>query len=152
MTDATPPEGQSRAQESLGLFDEMLADMIASGEYYLNQACEALGIRWRQVYRRLAKDADFADLMNEAQEAGLEVRRAKLDRIAQGDQKAGSSGDWKRDQLIVKQQQWMLEKLHPRKYGPKVEVTATTRNANVAISDDPNEAAHQYSELVKGAG
>ena len=141
---------QSRAQDVSSLFDETLADMIASGEHYLNEACATLGLSWRTVYRRLAKDADFADLMNEAQEAGLDVRRARLERIAAGDVKAGSSGDWKRDQLICKQGNWVLEKLHPRKYGPKVEVTATTRNANVAISDDPNEAARQYSELIKG--
>lgn len=127
----------------------MLADMIASGDHYLNEACATLGLRWRQVYRRLANEQNFADLMNEAQEAGLEVRRARLDAIAKGDEKAGSSGDWKRDQLIIKQAHWMLEKLHPKKYGPKVEVTATNHNTNYAMSDDPNEAARQYSELIK---
>lgn len=150
MTASTPDTGQSRAQDVVPLLDEMLADMIASGDHYLNEACATLGLRWRQVYRRLAKEPDFADLMNEAQEAGLEVRRARLDAIAKGDQTAGSSGDWKRDQLILKQAHWMLEKLHPKRYGPKVEVTATTRTANVAISDDPNEAARQYADMVKG--
>lgn len=151
MNAPAPTAGQSRAQDvGSPLFDEMLADMIASGQYYLNEACEELGLRWRQVYRRLAKDADFADLMNEAQEAGLDVRRALLERISRGDEAAGSSGDWKRDQLICKQGNWVLEKLHPKRYGPKVEVTATSRNLQVPMSDDPNEAARAYASLIKG--
>jgi hypothetical protein len=147
---ADSDQGQSRAQDGMSLFDEMLADMIASGEHYLNEACAALGLSWRQVYRRLAKDVDFADLMNEAQEAGLEVRRARLDRIAAGDQTAGSSGDWKRDQLMIKQGNWTLEKLHPKRYGPKLEVETTNRNVQVPMSDDPNEAARAYADLMKG--
>lgn len=152
MTDT--PASPSRAQEFVpSLHDEMLADMIADGTDMV-EACEVLGLGpsgRRQIHRRLARDEGFAEFMEAARAAGYEAIASRTRKISRGEP-GHSSGDWKRDQLICKQDNWLLEKWHPTKYGPKVEVTATTRNANVAISDDPNEAARQYSELVKGTG
>lgn len=148
MAESTNPDAsQSRAQVDPN--DELLADMIASGNYYLNEACGVLGIQWRQVYRRINREPLFAELMEESQQAGLEVRRARLERIAAGDVSAGSSGDWKRDQLICKQGNWALEKLHPKKYGPKAELEVRQATITTVISDDPIEAARQYEQIMK---
>lgn len=161
MTDDEPAGAASRAQElavplvapsytsATLLLDEMLADMIASGDF-LTDACRSLGLDWRRLYERLAKDVAFADLMNRAQEMGFEVRASLTARIARGDRTAGSSGDWKRDQLIVKQENWLLEKRHPRKYGPKLEIETTNRNMDVPVSDDPVEASKQYDRFIRG--
>ena len=129
------------------LLDEMLADMIAGGEY-LTDACQALGMSLRKFYRRIGKEPEFAKLMDEAQDIGFEVRATQTARIARGDQLAGSTGDWKRDQLIVKQENWLLSKRHPKRYGDKLQVESNNVTANVAISDDPVEAARQYQEMM----
>lgn len=148
MTQDTPTRAQD-VNAGLSLFDEVLADMLADGMYMVD-ACRELGLSRRDVYRRLSKDQAFADMMNDAVRIGYEVKQARLDRIAAGDQAAGSTGDWKRDQLICKQQNWALERLHPGRYGPKVEVTTTNKTAVRTISDDPVEAARQYREIMEG--
>lgn len=129
------------------LLDEMLADLIASGEN-VTDACATMGVGVRQFYRRCGREPEFAKLMNEAQDAGSEVRASLTARIARGDPEAGSTGDWKRDQLIVKQENWLLSKRHPKRYGDKLQVESNNVTANVAISDDPVEAAKQYKEMM----
>lgn len=152
--------GQSRAQDvtivevvepehasTTLLLDEMLADLIASGEF-VSTSCEALGIDVRKLYKRLKVEPTLAAMLDDAHAAGMSLRAARTARIARGDVSAGSSGDWKRDQLIIKQENWLLEKLHPEQYGNKLEVKTKSLNANVPMSDDPIEAARQYEELM----
>lgn len=127
--------------------------MIAEGTDMV-EACEVLGLGAsgrRQVYRRIARDAGFAEFMEAARVAGYEAIASRTRKVSRG-VVGYSTGDWKRDQLVCKQDNWLLEKWHPKGYGQKLEVESTSRVANVAISDDPNEAARQYSDLVNGKG
>ena len=148
------PDRPSRAQEyAPTLNDEMLADMISDG-MDLVEACEVLGLGAsgrRQVHRRIQRDPLFAEFMEAARTAGYEVIASRTRKVTRGVE-GFSTGDWKRDQLICKQDNWLLEKWHPKAYGQKLEVESVSKVANVAISDDPNEAARQYSELVNGKG
>jgi hypothetical protein len=129
------------------LVDEMLADLIANGSTVYD-ACRTVGYGRMEFYRRLRKDADFAHLMDDAQAAGADAQADMSDRIAAGDREAGSTGDWRRDQLIVKQRQWRLSKQHVKRYGDKLQVESTNVNANVPISDDPIEASRQYAAMM----
>lgn len=151
-TDPLPADSPTRAGDTeLTFIDHTLADLLADGAYMVD-ACSALGLNRRMVYKRLARDQNFADAMNEAVKIGYEVRQAKLDRIAAGDLEAGSTGDWKRDQLICKQGNWALERLHPGRYGPKIEIETKNRTLTAPMSTDSVEAARQYTELMQGGG
>lgn len=156
MTDDQNPRAQVPAtiesvtadySSSTLLLDEMLADLIANGSTVYD-ACRTVGYNRMEFYRRLRKDTAFAHLMDDAQDAGADAQADISDRIAAGDPEAGSTGDWKRDQLIVKQRQWRLSKQHVKRYGDKLQVESNNVTANVVISDDPVEAAKQYKEMM----
>jgi hypothetical protein len=152
MTDTAA--SPSRAQEFVpSLNDEILADMIADGTD-LVEACDVLGLGpsgRRQIHRRINRDPEFAEFMEAARVAGYEAIASRTRKVSRGVE-GHSTGDWKRDQLVCKQDNWLLEKWHPKAYGQKLEVESVNKTANVAISDDPNEAARQYADLVGGKG
>jgi hypothetical protein len=142
-SDTTVP---ARAQESL--LDEVFFDLVSSGEF-LSVACEVVGWKVRTFYARRYADAEFGKRVDAAVEVGLDARADRTALIARGDKAAGSSGDWKRDQLIVKQENWLLSKRSGR-YADKLQVDQRSGPLPPpAFSDDPNEAARQYQEWVK---
>lgn len=146
----SPADDNIRAQDDgLTIVDRLLADMVSSGEF-LSDACNALGIHRMSVYAKLRKDEAFAQLMDEARDAGADARAARTAQIARGNKEAGSSGDWKRDQLICKQENWLLEKWHPKRYGAKIEIETKNRTLSAPMSSDPIEAARQYADMIRG--
>lgn len=157
MTDEPPP---SRAglpatietvtadySSSTLLIDEMLADMISQGTTMVD-ACGALGLSKRDVYRRLATDTAFQKLLEDARNVGFEVIAANARRIIRGDETAGGTTDWKRNKAVAEFDLKLLSKWHPKAYGDKLQVESNNVTANVAISDDPVEAAKQYKEMM----
>jgi len=149
-TDASSPDdGQTSRANELSLHDELLADMVANGTTLID-ACRDLGLCMRVVYRRLEKPGAFADAMNEARRVGYDVIATRTRAIMRGDRAAGSTGDPRRDKWIVEQDMKLLSKWSQKTYGEKLEVETHNRNLDVTISDDPVEAARQYSDFMKG--
>lgn len=130
------------------LIDECLADMIADGDTMVD-ACDALGLRKRDVYRRIAKEPQFAQLLEEARRIGFDVIANRVKQTLRG-RGPDASGDVKRDRLIAEYDMKLLAKWHPKAYGEKLEIETTNRNMDVPVSDDPVEASKQYDRFIRG--
>lgn len=142
------------------LYADLFCDAVSNGQT-VAQVCRDLDIPRHQIYAWIEADKAFAERMDAARAAGADAIADEA--LAIADETAFDTIDGKfgpklntewvaRSKLRVETRLKLLAKWHPKRYGDKLEVTANTRNLNVPMSDDPNEAARAYAELVKGVG
>lgn len=138
----------------------MICDAVSNGQT-IAQICRDLDIARHQIYAWIEQDETFRDRMEVARAAGYDAIADEAFAIADDstfdtiETKQGPKLDreWvARSKLRVETRLKLLAKWHPKRYGEKLEIESTNRSANVTISDDPNEAARQYSDLVNGKG
>lgn len=136
------------------LMDDMIVEHISRGGM-LAELCREFGVDRGLVYDWINKDPDFAARMERARSLGADAIAEQA--LAIADQTELDTGDggrpnkeWmQRSKLRVETRLKLLAKWHPKKYGEKLEIESTNRNANVPISDDPNEASRQYAAMLK---
>lgn len=142
------------------LHADLICDAVSNGQT-IAQVCRDLDIARHQIYAWIEADEAFRDKMEVARAAGYDAIADEAFAIADDstfdtiETKHGPKLDreWvARSKLRVETRLKLLAKWHPKRYGEKLEIESTNKTANVAISDDPNEAARQYSELVSGKG
>lgn len=104
---------------------EALCDEIASGKG-VNQAAPIIGVHESTVYRRMAKDPEFARLIASAREAQQEF---VADEVVQMADEADES-NYNVVKLRIWARQWRAAKLAPKKYGDK---TLVETNAVVKV-------------------
>lgn len=136
----------------------MICDAVSSGQT-IAQVCRDLDIARHQIYAWIEADKEFAAAMEVARAAGYDAIADEAFAIADDssfdtiETKFGPKLDreWvARSKLRVETRLKLLAKWHPKRYGEKLEIESTNKTANVAISDDPNEAARQYADMIKG--
>lgn len=136
------------------LYADLICDAVSSGKT-VAQICRELDIARHQIYAWIEADKAFATKMEIARAAGYDAIADEALEIADdGTMDTLENGkidrEWvARSKLKVETRLKLLAKWHPKRYGDKLEIESTNRNANVPISDDPNEAARQYAEMVK---
>lgn len=133
-----------------------ICDAVSCGQT-LAQICRDLDISRLDVYRWINDDKDFAEQMEAARAAGYDALADEALAIADDDQFDMVDGkrnkEWvQRSKLKFEARMKLLSKWHPKRYGDKIEVTATNRTAVQQLSDDPQEAARQYEELMRATG
>lgn len=140
------------------LYADLICDAVSNGQT-VAQVCRDLDIARHQIYAWIEADKDFASRMEAARAAGADAIADEALAIADDgtfdtiDGKFGPklNNEWvARSKLRVETRLKLLAKWHPKRYGEKLEIESVNRNANLTISDDPNEAARAYAELVKG--
>ena len=150
---SAPPA--TRAHDPLIL--SMLCDYVSEGTPLLH-ACDTLGLNVRTVYGWIERDAEFRADMEAARAIGYDRIAEDILRIADdisGDEATDGRGNRKMDAEFVQRsrvkidaRRWLLSKWHRNRYGDKLEVETTNRTASYTLSDDPNEAAKQYADLI----
>lgn len=138
----------------------LICDAVSTGTT-LAQICRDLDIPRIEIYRWIEADAEFATRMEAARAAGYDAIADEALAIADDDtfdtieSRMGPklNKEWvARSKLRVEARLKLLSKWHPKRYGDKLELNTTNRTANVQLSDDPQEAARQYEELMRGSG
>lgn len=130
---------------------DFLCDYLSEGpDDGMAGACRHLGVSTVAIYAWIRADAEFAERMEGARRDGLEAIMERTRLVARG-VKGYSSGDPKRDKLIIDQDNKLASKWHPKRYGDKLEVEQTNRNANLDIPADMNveDAARMYHDWIK---
>ena len=128
--------------------DEIVAG-VADGTP-LAEMCRKVGIGVTTVYNWRDLDADFAERIARAREAGHDVIAARTREVARGE--GESSGDVQRDKLIIETDLKLLAKWDPKRYGDLVKHSGPdgTGPALAVITPDmtPQQAAEAYSKMV----
>ena len=127
---------------------QMICDYVAGGMTMVD-ACRTLGIPLRTNYSRLQANPKFRDMMEDARTNGYDVIAADVRRVARGED-GFSTGDSKRDRLVVETDLKLLSKWHPTRYGDKLQVEQKSATIAIPPSDDPIEAARAYEQFMKG--
>ena len=96
----------------------------------------------------MRKDGDYADAVNAARAVGFEIMAERLRKVARGED-GWSSGDWKRDKLIIDTDMRLLAKWAPAKYGDRPEPEQSKSLPVFTETSDPNEASRIYENLMK---
>lgn len=128
---------------------QMLADYV-SGGMPLAEAMRTLGVGKTITYERIKNSARFAEMMELARDLGADQIACDIRHTARGAE-GYSSGDVKRDKLIVETDLKLLAKWHPKKYGEKLEIEQKTASIAIPVGDDPIAAQRAYEELMKGS-
>ena len=127
---------------------DLLLEYIAAG-YSNTRACEMLGVEVSNLYVTKSRDPDFQEgydaakaaavdaLVDEAQEAARDARRAK-----DGTEVAGTK-------LFVDTQKWIAARLAPQRWGDKSTMTLTTQ---LDSSDQEMAKRIAFLEALNGNG
>lgn len=142
MTDHSKPDYADTIEA------QMIADWVSEG-MTLVDACRNLSIPLRTIYSRISANPRFADLMNDARESGFDAIASGIRRVARGEQ-GFSTGDGRRDKLVVETDLKLLAKWHPKKYGEKLQVEQKSATVQIPVTDDPIAAQRAYEDLMKG--
>jgi hypothetical protein len=99
-----------------------VVEMVGDG-YGLQAACVALNVPRRTVRTWAAEQPDFAKALQLARRDGLEVLADEI--ISIGDEVEGCTDNAvvQAARLRIDARKWLLSKLHPERYGDKVELT-----------------------------
>lgn len=142
MTDQTKPDVADSLEAHL------IADYVSEG-MPLVDACRSVGVGYRTAYDWIARSPRFAEMMDAARETGFDAIAANVRRVARGEE-GYSTGDVKRDKLVVETDVKLLSKWHPKKYGDKLQVEQKTATVAIPVTDDPIAAQRAYEKLMKG--
>lgn len=154
-TATTPDDFEDFADTLQG---QIVIDMVSNGKT-LKSACEAIGIYYSTVFRKIAANPKFREQMEEARAAGYEILAEECLQIADEttfDTIEGAHGpradkEWmQRSKLRVETRLKLLAKWHPKKYGDKLEIEQKTATVAIPVGDDPIEAQRAYEALMKG--
>ena len=146
-----PATDASRIRNTL--YADMICDAVSNGQT-VAQVCRDLDIARHQIYAWIETDKDFASRMEAARAAGYDALADEALEIADdSSQDTLENGkinrEWvARSKLRFEARLKLLSKWHPKRYGEKLEIESTNANVNYEMSDDPNEAARRYGELV----
>lgn len=160
-----PAPGTDASRVRTELHADMICDAVSNGQT-LAQVCRDLDIARHQIYAWIEVDEVFRGKMEVARAAGYDAIADEAFRIADDGTNdymerqlqdgrtvmALDRENVQRSKLRVETRLKLLAKWHPKRYGEKLEIESTNRSANVTISDDPNEAARQYADLIGGKG
>jgi hypothetical protein len=95
---------------------EDLCDRIAEGRGVIEVCADPDMPSEASVYRRMAKDEEFARRIARAREAQQEAEPDRLVQMAQD----ATPEDWQVVKLRIWARQWRAAKLAPKKYGEKI--------------------------------
>lgn len=149
----SPPPATDASRIRNTLYADMICDAVSNGQT-VAQVCRDLDIARHQIYAWIEADKDFASRMEVARAAGYDALADEALEIADdSSQDTLDNGkinrEWvARSKLRFEARLKLLSKWHPKRYGEKLEIESTNANVNYEMSDDPNEAARRYGELV----
>lgn len=134
---------------------QMIAEWVSEGMTLID-ACRNLGIPIRTMYHRISTNSRFAEMMNEARDAGHDAIANETMRIA--DHTADDYFDngklnkeaVMRSKLRVETRLKLLSFWHPKKYGQKLQVEQKTATVTIPVTDDPIAAQRAYEALMRG--
>lgn len=107
-------------------------ERIAAGQF-LNAIAKDFAIHPSTIYEKKRRDKTFADLLNQAREDAALTIFEETRQVARG-VKDKSSGDIRRDELIVKTDTEYAKKIASRILGDKLQIDQ--RSINISINDD----------------
>lgn len=154
--------GRSAPPLMAQLICEMIRDADRGHRRSLRSVCQDLGVPLGTVNDWLLADVNFL------QDYEL-ARRFRFDDLAEecldiADDKSNDdiidqhgfrrpNKEWiQRSKVRIQTRLDLLARWDPKRYGAKLDLTAdvTTRNLNVNVPVDPVQAAHVYSDMMKG--
>lgn len=96
-------------------------------------------VTWRQL------NPDLEKRYRQAREDGWDLIAWRCRKVAAGDESAGSSGDVKRDRLIVETDIKLLAKWDPKRYGDKIEHSGTVTHQATDLDTMTNQLVTQVT-------
>lgn len=115
---------------------EKICDMIATSSNGIHAICKSEGMPSPStVFKWLSENKDFSDMYTRAKEAQADFMADEMLKMADEYRKTeikyqsgqGSSttiqDNVQRSKLQVEARKWLMAKLHPKKYGDKMDVT-----------------------------
>jgi len=124
---------------------DTLCDKISEGNG-VNAASKIVGINESTVYRRMARDAEFASRIARAREAQQDAECEKTVEMAD----AATAEDWQVVRMRIWARQWRASKLAPKKYGDKTKVEHSG-HVGVDLSKVTDGDLTQLERIVAGA-
>lgn len=126
---------------------EALCDEIASGQG-VNEASVIIGVHESTIYRRMARDPEFASRIARAREAQQEIEPDRM--VAMAD--AATPENYNVVKLRIWARQWRAAKLAPKKYGDKTTTeTTTTVKIETTRKLDISELSDEQLDALEGA-
>lgn len=144
------------------LIIEAIQDPDRGNRRSLRSICQDIELDPRQAQEWLRNDPEFSLAYEQARgyryddlaEECLEIADdTSIDTVIGADGSRRPNKEWiQRSKVRIQTRLDLLARWDPARYGAKVQIDATTRNLNVNLdlSVDPNEAARQYSDIMRG--
>jgi hypothetical protein len=119
------------------LFDQILVDIAESGLSWRKALKDKMS---SQTFNKmLSEDEDRAKRYARATEQRAELLAEEMDDIATGFNDTDDNTKVQRDRLKIDTRKWYLSKLHPTKYGDRIE-HAHTGNITLRFDKDDEKA------------
>ncbi len=137
-----PPPSPERIEDVLAVVCEGLADGVPYA--VLERRHPSLPDRSTlRMWRMNNPDVDLR--IKQAREDGGDMIAWRCRGVAAGDEEAGSTGDVKRDKLIVETALKLLGKWDPKRYGDRVQVDSTVTQAAPDMETMANQLLTQVA-------
>ena len=135
------PKGKDKLNK---LFDEIIIDIAENGKAI------------RDAIKTRMSSSTFYELLEDEKKLKRYARATEIrsDKMAEETLIIADDieGDTNRDRLRVDSRKWLLSKLHPKKYGEKIDMTSGNESLkpNVNINVVSSDSANKLKEFIDG--